>query len=99
MSRTVSPSAGRRYGLARVVRVWGVARATVYRRRRTAPAVPRRRPGPIGPMPDAGLPEAIRQLLTDSPFRGEGHRKVATARSGRGCASPACGPPGAGCCG
>ena len=27
-------------------------------------------------MPDAGLVEAIRQALTDSPFHGEGYRKV-----------------------
>jgi putative transposase len=75
MSRAVSPSAGRPYGLARVARVWGVARATVYRRRRAAPEVPRR-PGPVGPMPDAELLEAIRAVLAASPFHGEGHRKV-----------------------
>src|SRR5919202_1742075 len=76
MSRTVSPAAGRRYGLARVARVWGVARSTVYRRRRAAPELPRRRPGPVGPMPDAELLEAIRAVLAASPFHGEGHRKV-----------------------
>ena len=76
MSRAVSPSSGRAYGLARVARVWGVARATVYRRRRPAPEVPRRRPGPGGPMPDADLLEAIRAVLAASPFHGEGHRKV-----------------------
>jgi putative transposase len=76
MSRAVSPSSGRAYGLARVARVWGVARATVYRRRRPAPEVPRRRPGPGGPMPDAALLEAIRAVLAASPFHGEGHRKV-----------------------
>jgi putative transposase len=76
MSRAVSPSSGRAYGLARVARVWGVARATVYRRRRPAPEVPRRRPGPVGAMPDADLLEAIRAVLAASPFHGEGHRKV-----------------------
>jgi transposase InsO family protein len=75
MSRAVSPSAGRPYGLARVARVWGVARATVYRRRRAAPEVPRR-PGPVGPMPDTELLKAIRAVLAASPFHGEGHRKV-----------------------
>jgi putative transposase len=75
MSRAVSPSAGRPYGLARVARVWGVARATVYRRRRAAPEVPRR-PGPVGPMPDTELLGAIRAVLAASPFHGEGHRKV-----------------------
>src|SRR4051812_38996277 len=37
---------------------------------------PPRRPGPVGPMPDAALVEAIRAVLTVSPFHGEGHRKV-----------------------
>ena len=31
MSRTVSPSSGKPYGLARVCRVWRAARASVYR--------------------------------------------------------------------
>src|SRR4051812_31519473 len=31
MSRTVSPSSGRPYGLARVCRVWRASRASVYR--------------------------------------------------------------------
>ena len=35
-----------------------------------------RRPGPVGPMPNAALIEAIRAVLTASPFHGEGHRKV-----------------------
>jgi putative transposase len=76
MSRAVSPSAGRPYGLARVCRAWGAARATVYRRRLPPPTEPPRRPGPIGPMPDADLAAAIRAVLAASPFHGEGHRKV-----------------------
>ena len=75
MSRQASPSTGRAYGLARVARVWGVARATIYRQRQ--PAVPRSgRPGPNGPMPDAPLVEAIRAVLAGSGFHGEGYRKV-----------------------
>jgi putative transposase len=78
MSAVISISGRRRYGVARVCRVWGVARAGVYRRRRAAeaPPAPRRRPGPQGPMPDAALVEAIRRTLASSPFHGEGHRKV-----------------------
>jgi putative transposase len=76
MSRTVSPSSGRPYGLARVCRVWGASRATVYRHRAPPKAEPPRRPGPVGPMPDAALVEAIRAVLAASPFHGEGHRKV-----------------------
>ncbi len=76
MSRTLSPSSGRPYGLARVCRVWGASRATVYRHLAPPRAEPPRRPGPIGPMPDEVLVEAIRAVLTASPFHGEGHRKV-----------------------
>jgi putative transposase len=75
MSRRVSPSTGRPYGLARVSRVWGVARATIYRSRPPSSA-PSRRPGPCGPMPDAALVEAIRGVLTGSGFHGEGYRKI-----------------------
>ena len=78
MSPVVSISTHRPYGVARVCRVWGVARAGVYRRRQgaEAPAGPRRRPGPSGPMADAALVEAIRRVLLESPFHGEGTRKV-----------------------
>ena len=34
MSRQVSPSTAKPYGIERVTRLWGVARATVYRHRR-----------------------------------------------------------------
>jgi transposase InsO family protein len=74
MSRQVSPSIGKIYGLQRVTRIWGVSRATIYRHRQEP--VARTRPGPIGAMPDADLVRAIRQLLTDSPFHGEGYRKL-----------------------
>jgi putative transposase len=77
MSRQVSPSTEQAYGLLRVTQVWGVSRATVYRHRCPAAAVvAHKRPGPLGPMSDEGLVAVIRQLLTDSPFHGEGHRKV-----------------------
>ena len=76
MRAATSPGSGRPYGLALVCRVWRVARATVYRRRAPAVLGPRRRPGPVGPMPDAELLERIRGVLAASPFHGEGHRKV-----------------------
>jgi putative transposase len=75
MSRTVSPSANRPYGVQRVTRVWGASRATVYRHR-CGGLRPRSRPGPVGPMPDEALVEAIRGLLAASPFHGEGYRKI-----------------------
>jgi putative transposase len=75
VSRQVSPATERVYGLERVTRIWGVSRATVYRHRRPA-AVTRKRPGPLGAMADEALVAAIRQLLADSPFHGEGYRKL-----------------------
>ena len=69
MSRQTSPSSGRAYGLARVTRIWGVSRATIYRRRQVSPAAPRHR-GPIGPMPEDDLVAAIRRVLMESAFHG-----------------------------
>jgi putative transposase len=76
MSRIVSSSSRKPYGLALVCHVWRAARATIYRRRLPHRAEPLRRPGPVGPMPDAALLAAIRAILAASPFYGEGHRKV-----------------------
>lgn len=76
MSLEVSPSAGRAYGVERVTRIWGVSRATVYRHRLPRPATTRKKSGPVGPMPDDELVAAIRKALKDSPFHGEGYRKV-----------------------
>ena len=39
----------------------------------------RRRPGPVGAMPDAALLAALRREIAESPFVGEGHKKL-TAR-------------------
>ncbi len=59
-----------------VCRVWRAAQASVYRRRLPPRAEPPRRPGPLGPMSDRELLEAIRGILLASPFHGEGHRKI-----------------------
>ena len=75
MSRAVSPSTSRPYGVAMVTRLWRIARATVYRHRSPAAAQPRR-PGPVGPMLDDELMGAIRDLLARGPFHGEGYRKI-----------------------
>jgi putative transposase len=76
MSRRVSPSTGKVYGVERVTRLWGVSRATVYRHRHGSGGTAPKRPGPLGAMSDDGLVQEIRRLLTASPFHGEGHRKV-----------------------
>jgi transposase InsO family protein len=79
MSTSVSPSANKAYGIAAVCRVWRVPRATLYRRRRPRPASQpgaAKRRGPQGPACDAELVATIGQELADSPFHGEGYRKV-----------------------
>lgn len=79
MSQTVSPSAHRPYGLARVCRVWALPRATVYAARPRPGAAPPRPPHRRGPKPrwtDAMVLAHIRDVLARSPFVGEGHRKV-----------------------
>jgi putative transposase len=76
MSRAISPSSGKPYGLALVCRAWRTARATVYRHRAPPRTQPPKRRGPAGPISDAALLAAIRTVLAGSPFHGEGHRKV-----------------------
>jgi putative transposase len=76
MSRTISPSSGKSYGLALVCRIWRIPRATFYRHQGPPRTEPLQRRGPVGPMPDAALLAAIRAVITASPFHGEGHRKI-----------------------
>ena len=76
MSARLSPSTCRPYGLERVTRIWGISRATIYRHRLPKRPGSGKRPGPVGPMPDTELVQAIRTLLKESPFHGEGYRKV-----------------------
>ena len=77
MSRCVSASTGQCYGVSRVCRVWGIARSTLYWQRHHADDQrPKRRPGPQGPCSDDELVEKIKSVLKDSPFHGEGYRKV-----------------------
>jgi putative transposase len=74
VSPALSPSTGKRYGLARICRVWQVARATGYRQRQTPS--PTRRPGPQGPCSDDELVGHMRMVLPAAAFQGEGDRKV-----------------------
>jgi putative transposase len=75
MSQAPSPSTGQPYGLARVGRVWGLARSTVYWQRHASVA-PRARCGPVGPCTDDELVDHSQRILAASPFPGEGYRKV-----------------------
>jgi hypothetical protein len=61
-------------GVAVVCRVLGAPRSTIYARRRVGGQPGR--PGPVPPISDEELVQRIRQVLADSPFAGEGYRKV-----------------------
>ena len=81
MADTTSPATGRRYGAARVCRVWEVARSSFYAVRQAGADDAGARPSPArrGPRPaisDQDLLTAIRTDLARSPWTGEGHRKV-----------------------
>lgn len=81
MSRAVSPSTGRVYGLKRLCERWLVTRSTINAKR-AAERVPeherpaRRRPGPVGACPDGELARAIEWEIAASPWHGEGYRKI-----------------------
>jgi putative transposase len=88
MSQATSPSTGKSYGLARLCRVWGVARSTLYWQRHASSA-PGARRGPVGPWADDELVAHIRRILAASPVPGEGYRKVwARLRHGGSRTSP-----------
>ena len=77
MSQACSISTGKTYGLQRVCRIWSFARSTIYehrQQRRFARPVNRR--GPQGPCSDEQLADDVRTVLIESPFHGEGYRKV-----------------------
>lgn len=74
MSRRTSPSTDRPYGIARVL--WELPSSTFYaqRERRAQPATGRRGRTPI--LDDTALLAQIRAVIAESPFHGEGHRKI-----------------------
>jgi transposase InsO family protein len=76
MSRAISVSSSKPYGVARVAAIWGLPRSSFYAalsRKRN----PRER-GKRGPkvLSDAELLAAIRGVLDEAVFTGEGYRKV-----------------------
>lgn len=76
MSRTVSASGNRAYGVARVVSAWNLPRSSFYaaRDRQRNPRAPRKRGPKV--LSDPELLSAIRELLDDAEFTGEGYRKT-----------------------
>jgi putative transposase len=75
MSQATSPATGKPSGLARVCRVWGMPRSTLYGQRH-ARAMPAARRGPLGPWADDALVDHLRRVLAASPVPGEGYRQV-----------------------
>jgi putative transposase len=61
--------------LATVCRVTGAPRSTVYHRRSRGDTLGVR-PGPVPVVSDEALTSLIRTVITNTPFAGEGHRKV-----------------------
>jgi putative transposase len=78
MSRTTSPSTQKPYSLVRVCRVWRLGRSTVYWQRlpKAEPAGATARPGPRGPCADHDLVQHLKAILAETPFHGEGYRKM-----------------------
>jgi putative transposase len=81
LARTASPGTGRPYGVQRTCRIFGLARSTAYYLKAREAVPPDQRPvpgkrGPIGAATDDDLVGHIRRVLSDSPFTGEGYRKV-----------------------
>src|SRR4051812_49903806 len=76
MSRQTSPSTRTAYGIPRVLRAWDLSRSTFYAQqtRRRRPATGRR--GRTPTLDDAALLAHIRLVIADSPFPGEGLRKI-----------------------
>lgn len=74
----MSPATGEHYPLTTICEVWRVPRSTVYTARDRGlcePSAPRKR-GPKTELSDEVLVERIREILKESDFLGEGHRKV-----------------------
>ena len=81
MSQRISPNAGKKYGRKRVCNIWEISRSTYYfqQARQSAerpPTLARDRRGPKTEVSDEELLKLIRRDLENSPFNGEGHRKV-----------------------
>lgn len=75
MSQTISPSMDKPYGLKRVCQIWEVARSSLYAKREAADKPPNKR-GPKPLIKDDQLLSMIQQDIEQTPFKGEGHRKI-----------------------
>ena len=86
----MSPATDRAYPLTMVCESWRVARSSVYALRGQLGGPlesDRRQPGKRGPkteLSDEELAKEIRTVLSESPFMGEGHRKVKVRLAAKG---------------
>lgn len=81
MSQTDSPSAGKPYGLQRVLSAWRISKSAFYQRRASmnqdeARTEPKKKRGPKTELSDDAILGMIREVLEASPWKGEGYRKV-----------------------
>jgi putative transposase len=81
MSQSASPSTGKVYGVERVCSAWGVPRSSFYNQHSSKSQADEELPtkkkrGPKPKISNEELLELIRQDLEESPFNGEGHRKI-----------------------
>jgi len=82
-----SPSTKRPYPLTMICQVWRVARSSVYATASSRGAAPTRgKRGPKTAVSDPDLVAAIRRVLSETPFHGEGYRKVRARLAHRGVA-------------
>ena len=83
----MSPSTGRTYPLTLVCEAWRVPRSSVYALRSAAAGAGKPQAGKRGPkteLSDEELVAEIRAVLSESPFVGEGHRKVRARLAAKG---------------
>ena len=78
MSATMSPSALKPFGIKRVFTLWNISRASIQRHKVLAlrGATPKKKRGPKTCLADAQVLKEIKIVLRNSPFVGEGYRKV-----------------------
>lgn len=87
MRGKISPGTGRRYPLTLICAVYRVARSSVYGAQRPKVAslgVCKR--GPKTKWGDEEVAQGIREVIAESPFHGEGYRKVRVRLAHRGIA-------------
>jgi len=86
MSQACSVSTRKPFGVHRICREWGIARSTFYARRHSRAQRPETasKPGPAPVVDDATVLAAIRRAIEDSPFTGEGYRKVVSRLRAKG---------------